>query len=63
MIEYLKGKEDWEIGLNVRYNGKTVGSDHDVHFDEIPEYKKCFLTVNAQVLNSSAVDEYLENKK
>lgn len=63
LIELLKGKEDWEFGLNIRHNGKTIGSDEKIYLDEIEEYKKGFLTVNAQVLNSSAIDEYINSRK
>lgn len=58
LIDFLKGKENWDILLNVKYKGKTVatGNDH-VKISEISEYNKAFLSVDADTLNYGFSDD------
>lgn len=59
----LDGKENWEIELNIRYNGRTIGSSDNITLDEIPEYKRGFLTIDCQTINSSVVKDFIEENK
>lgn len=52
IIEMLKGKENHDIELNVKFFGRTVTvSGGDIYLDEIEESKKSFLTTDTKGLN------------
>lgn len=49
----LKGKEDFDIELNVKFVGRsvTVTGSKELELDTIDDYKRGFLTVEATGLN------------
>lgn len=52
IIDALKGKEDYQIEVDVKYLGRSVTvEDGDIDIDFIDEYKKGFLVLNAKRLN------------
>ena len=52
IINALKGREDFDIQLDVKYMGRSVTlSDGDIEFDMIDDYKKGFLVLDAKGLN------------
>ena len=52
IINALKGKEDYDIELDIKYIGRIVTtSDGEIGFDLIDYYKKGFKILNAITLN------------
>ena len=52
IINALKGKEDFDIELDIKYIGRSVTtSDGEIGFDFIDDYKKGFMILNASTLN------------
>lgn len=52
IIKALKGKEDYDIELDIKYIGRSVTtSDGEIGFDFIDDYKKGFMILNASTLN------------
>lgn len=53
IMDMLKGKEDVDIELNVKFFGRTVTiSGGDIYLDMIEESNKGFLTVDTKNLNT-----------
>ena len=52
IINALKGKEDFDIELDIKYFGRSVTtSNGEIGFDFIDDYKKGFMILNASTLN------------
>lgn len=52
LMELLKGKENHEINLNVKFYGRSVTvSGEDIYVDELDEYGQIYLTTDTKGLN------------